>query len=89
MNNTPTTKQQNYLIKTMELMQLNGRTDHYFKLMQGDLTIYSGNNSQAALDSLSALRRKAIKRLKAGKSDINAVLICQYPDGNIEIVGEV
>ena len=101
MNNTPTTKQvihrirqlspkqQDHMIKTMELMQLTGRTDHRFKLIQSKITVYRGNDPQTALNALSNLRWTAIKRLKAGKTDIHAVLICHYPDGRIEIVGEV
>jgi hypothetical protein len=82
-------KQQSYLVKTVEMMQLKGRTDHHFKLIQGDTTIYDGNDPQAALNALSNLRRTAIEQLKAGKADIHAFLQCQYPNGHTEIVGEV
>jgi len=100
MNNTPTEtfaqtfhqlpqNQQRYLVKTIELMQLEGRTDHHFKLIQGNITVYNGNDPQTALNALSNLRRTAIQQLKAGKADVHAFLQCHYPDGRIEIVGEV
>jgi len=81
--------QQGYIFKTIKLMQLTGRTDHHFTLIQGDIAVYEGNDSQTALDALSSLRRTAIEQLKAGKADIHAYLLCQYPDGHTEIVGEV